>query len=168
MLTVGEQAPDFAARATTGEVISLRSFRGKFVVVYFFPKAFTPGCRRETHRFRDAYADLRALGAEVIGISVDDHETQCDFAADTSAPFPMIGDAQGEISRRYGVLRPFLRLDKRVTFVLDRAGVVRGAFEHEFQISRHLDQSLQLLDRLRRGESLGAPPVAKDVEDGGG
>jgi peroxiredoxin len=165
---VGEQAPDFNARATTGELISLKSFLGKFVVLYFFPKAFTPGCRRETHRFRDAYPDLRALGAEVIGISVDDHETQCEFAAETAAPFPMIGDKEGEISRRYGVLRPFLRLDKRVTFVLDRAGVVRGAFEHEFQISKHLDQSLQLLDRLRRGESLVTKPVAKDVKDGEG
>jgi peroxiredoxin Q/BCP len=146
---VGERAPDFAARATTGEEIRLSALRGKNVVLYFFPKAFTPGCRRETLRFRDARADIEALGAVVIGVSVDDHKTQCDFAEATQASFPMIGDETKEISRLYGVLRPYLRLDKRVTYVIDRTGVVRGVFEHEFQISKHLDGVLHLLEGLR-------------------
>ena len=148
MLDVGDRAPDFVALATTGVSVSLAELRGSYVVLYFFPKAFTPGCQGETIRFRDAYPDLRALGAEVIGVSVDDHKTQCDFAAETQAPFPMIGDESGEISRSYGVLRPYLSLDKRVTYVIDRDGIVRGAFENEFQISRHLDESLALLENL--------------------
>jgi len=146
---VGDRAPDFAARATSGEEIRLSSLRGKNVVLYFFPKAFTPGCRRETLRFRDARGDIEALGGVVIGVSVDDHKTQCDFAAATEAGFPMIGDESKEISRLYGVLRPYLRLDKRVTYVIDKAGVIRGVFEHEFQISKHLDGVLLLLEGLK-------------------
>jgi peroxiredoxin Q/BCP len=146
---IGERAPDFIARTTDGELLKLSSLRGKAVVLYFFPKAFTPGCRRETTRFRDAHEDIRALGAEVIGVSVDDFKTQCDFVAATKAPFPMIGDSSHEVSRLYGVLRPYLKLDKRVTFVIDAEGIVRGVFEHEFQISKHLDGALHLLEKLR-------------------
>jgi peroxiredoxin Q/BCP len=145
---VGDRAPDFSARTSNGE-ISLSALRGKNVVIYFFPKAFTPGCVIETRRFRDAYNDIRELGGEVLGISVDDHQTQCDFAARERVRFPMIGDMDHEISRRFGVIRPFLRLDKRVTFVIDKEGVVRGIFHHEFQIARHLDETLALLEDLR-------------------
>jgi peroxiredoxin len=148
---IGERAPDFTARATNGADIRLSALAGKNVVLYFFPKAFTPGCRRETVRFRDAHVDIEALGGVVIGVSVDDHRTQCDFAATTEATFPMIGDESKEISRLYGVLRPYLKLDKRVTFVIDRTGVIRGIFEHEFQISKHLDGVLHLLEALRLG-----------------
>jgi peroxiredoxin len=146
---VGDPAPDFTARTTDGGLLRLSELRGQLVVLYFFPKAFTPGCKRQTVRFRDAHADIRELGGTVIGVSVDDHETQCDFAEATRASFPMIGDPDHVLSRLYGVLRPFLKLDRRVTFVIDRGGVIRGVFEHEFQIARHLDAVLHLLEKLR-------------------
>jgi peroxiredoxin Q/BCP len=149
MLRVGAPAPDFTGQATDGSTVKLADLRGSYVVLYFFPKAFTPGCMQETQRFRDAYADLSALGAKVIGISVDDHETQCKFAEAAKANFPMIGDEDGAISTLYGVLRPFLKLDRRVTYVIDPQGIVRGVFEHEFQISKHLDGVLHLLEELR-------------------
>ncbi len=152
MPRVGERAPDFTARTTDGERVTLSALRGRHVVLYFFPKAFTPGCTRETSRFRDAYPDIQALGGMVIGVSVDDHQTQCDFAAATKASYPMIGDDSHEISRLYGVLRPYLKLDRRVTYVIDRAGTIRGVFEHEFQISKHLDGVLHLLERLKKEE----------------
>ena len=150
MPRVGERAPDFTARTTDGDELTLSSLRERNVVLYFFPKAFTPGCTRETTRFRDAYPDIRALGGVVIGVSVDDYKTQCDFAAATKAGFPMIADPGHEISRLYGVLRPYLKLDKRVTYVIDRAGVIRGVFEHEFQISKHLDGVLHLIESLNK------------------
>jgi peroxiredoxin len=149
---VGDVAPDFTARTTQDELVTLSSLRGRYVVLYFFPKAFTPGCTRETTRFRDAYADILELGGLVLGVSVDDFETQCDFVAATQARFPMIGDEDLAVSQLYGVLRPFLKLSKRVTFVIDRDGVVRGVFEHEFQISKHLDGVLHLLEKLRSEE----------------
>ena len=156
MLHVGEVAPDFTAQTTAGSHVTLSDLRGRRVVLYFFPKAFTPGCIQETLRFRDARADIAALGGVVLGVSVDDHQTQCDFADATRAGFPMIGDADGTVSRLFGVLRPFLRLDKRVTYVIDADGTIAGVFEHEFQISRHLDGVLLLLERLRASSVVGS------------
>jgi peroxiredoxin Q/BCP len=89
----------------------------------------------------------------VLGVSVDDFETQCDFARATRAGFPMIADSDHALSGLYGVLRPFLKLDRRVTYVIDREGRVRGVFEHEFQISKHLDAVLHLLEKLRDEDS---------------
>jgi len=152
MLRVGERAPEFSAKTTQGQKLSLSELQGQFVVIYFFPKAFTPGCKQETTRFRDAYPDLQKLGVEVVGISVDDHETQCDFAQQQNVGFPMIADPDHEVSKLYSVLRPFLRLDKRVTYVIDRGGIIRGVFQHEFQVSKHLDDVLHLMERLVREE----------------
>ena len=149
---LGDLAPDFTARTTQGDLVTLSSLRGRFVVIYFFPKAFTPGCTRQTARFRDAYPDIVDMGGVVLGVSVDDFETQCEFAAAQQAHFPMIGDEDLAVSQLYGVLRPFLKLAKRVTFVIDREGVVRGVFEHEFQISKHLDAVLHLLEKLHAEE----------------
>ena len=153
MLRVGERAPVFTAQTTFGRPLALSELRGQFVVIYFFPKAFTPGCKKETTRFRDAYADLQKVGAEVIGVSVDDHETQCDFATAQNVGFPMVGDSDHGLSKLYDVLRPFLRLDKRVTYVIDRAGTIRGVFQHEFQVSRHLDDVLHLMEKLVKEQS---------------
>ena len=148
---VGELAPNFTALTTDGRTVELAALRGKFVVLFFFPKAFTPGCKRETARFRDAYPELSALGAEVLGISVDDHETQCDFAAEMKVKFPMIGDQDGTISRLYDCFRPWLPpLRKRITYLVDRDGIIRGVFQHEFQISKHLDDVLHMLEKLVR------------------
>jgi len=157
VLKVGERAPDFTARTTEGDVLSLSALRGRHVVLYFFPKAFTPGCTRETVRFRDAVPDIRALGGTVVGVSVDDHETQCEFAESTKASFPLIADPEHTLSRLYGVLRPFLKLAKRVTYVIDPEGVIRGVFEHEFQISRHLDGVLLLLEKLQGAAGAAQP-----------
>jgi peroxiredoxin len=148
VLKVGDWVPGFRAKTTEGRDLTSEELKGKFAVIYFFPKAFTPGCTRQTARFRDAYPDLKELGAEVIGVSVDDHETQCEFADKMQVAFPMVGDGNHEISRAFGVLRKWLKLDRRVTFVVDPQGVVRGVFEHEFQISRHLDDVLHLLEKL--------------------
>jgi peroxiredoxin Q/BCP len=80
MLSIGDRAPDFAARSTDGQMLTLSHLRGRPVVIYFYPHAFTPGCTAETRRFRDNYDELQSFGAEVIGISTDDHEKQCKVA----------------------------------------------------------------------------------------
>ncbi len=89
-----------------------------------------------------------ALGAETIGVSGDHHETQCDFAASIRADFPMIGDASGAVTKKFGVLWPLVGLARRATFVIDRDGIIRGVFHHELQVARHLDDVLALLRRL--------------------
>jgi peroxiredoxin Q/BCP len=90
-----------------------------------------------------------ALGGEVVGVSVDDLETQCAFAESVRAGFPMIADDDRSISRAFGVAWPLIKLAQRVTFVIDGAGYVRGVFHHEFQISKHLDESLALLKEMQ-------------------
>lgn len=148
MIQLDHPAPDFTAQTTLGEPFQLSKLRGKRVVLYFFPKAFTPGCTREAGTFRDAYEDLQELGAEVVGISTDDHQTQCDFSARTKANFPMIGDPNGEIARKFDVLWPFFKMVRRVTFLIDEEGLIRGVYRHELRTGAHVDDALSALKRL--------------------
>lgn len=140
MLKAGSLAPDFDAETTAGGQFHLAAERGHIVVIYFFPRAFTPACTVETQGFRDNYADLKSVGAEVVGISTDQLARQCRFAEKHQVRFPMIGDPDKDIARAYGVLWPLLPMAKRVTFVVDPFGIIRGVFHHEFQVSKHLDE----------------------------
>jgi peroxiredoxin Q/BCP len=145
MLKVGDAAPDFEARTTDGRTLRLSDLRGRPVVLYFFPRAFTLGCTLETKRFQEKYADIRAFGAEVFGISTDPIEKQCRFAEEYGAAFPMIGDQDCSISRAYGVLRRLGTADKRVTYVIDEGGAVAALFHYEIQVTRHVSDVLRWL-----------------------
>ena len=83
----------------------------------------------------------------MIGVSVDDHATQCDFAAKEEVTFPMIGDPSHQISRAFGAKRRILPFDRRVTFIIDPDGKVAATFQHELQISKHLDDVLRFLKK---------------------
>jgi peroxiredoxin Q/BCP len=150
MLKIGDHAPDFTAQATNGSTVSLGALRGRPVVIYFFPKAFTMGCTVETRRFCDNYEQIKKLGAELIGISADKFDAQCRFAVDNKAPFPLVGDEDKRICEAYGVLWPLIKIPQRITFVLDEEGIVRATFHHEVQISRHLDDVREFLERRAR------------------
>ena len=139
MLKVGEVAPDFAATAQDGRAVKLSELRGKRVVMFFFPKAFTHGCTIETRQFRDHYSELAALGAEVLGVSVDSAESQCEFASREGVPFPMIGDPSRNIGRSYDVLWPLLNVARRITYVVGPDGRIEAAFHHELLVSKHLE-----------------------------
>jgi peroxiredoxin Q/BCP len=139
MLKVGEVAPDFAATAQDGRAVQLSELRGKRVVMFFFPKAFTRGCTIETRQFRDHYSELAALGAEVLGVSVDSAESQCEFASREGVPFPMIGDPSRNIGRSYDVLWPLLNVARRITYVVGPDGRIEAAFHHELLVSKHLE-----------------------------
>ena len=147
MIQPGEPAPEFHAMTTHGVRVDLEAFRGQWLVLYFFPKAFTPGCTAETKRFRDNYPELRTLGAEVLGVSHDDHQTQCDFAKSTAASFALVSDQDRTIAKAFGVARALIPFDKRVTFVIDPKSVVRAVFHHEFQVSKHLDDVMRFLEK---------------------
>jgi peroxiredoxin Q/BCP len=150
MLKVGDVAPDFDAETSLGTHMSSRALRGRMLVLYFFPKAFTPNCTAEAKLFRDNYPELRALGAEVIGVSIDDLKTQCRFADEHQVSFPLVGDPDRHISRSFGVLWPLISLDKRVTFVVDEQGMIQAVFRHELQVSKHLDDVLHFLQKRVR------------------
>jgi peroxiredoxin Q/BCP len=149
VLAPGDPAPALEGESFDGRRLSLASLRGRIVVVYFFPKAFTPGCTVETKGFRDNYPELRDLGVEVIGVSTDSPATQCEFAKANAVSFPMIGDADKNIARGFAVLWPLLGLAKRVTFVIDEAGIVRHVFHHEVQINKHLDDVLRTVRKMK-------------------
>jgi peroxiredoxin Q/BCP len=128
MLAVGDLAPDFEFRAPDSSSRKLSSYRGKPVVLYFFPKANTTGCTLETRGFAERYPQFQQRGVEVIGVSVDTSETQAAFAEKCGSRFPMVGDSSKEIARAYGVIG-LLGVAKRVTFLLDGEGRVREVVE---------------------------------------
>jgi peroxiredoxin len=148
-LGVGDSAPDFEGDASDGRHLRLRDLRGKPVVVYFYPKAFTPICSEQTRRFRDNYRDIVELGAEVIGVSTDSLETQCRFGESQAVQFPLVADDRRQICLSYGVSWPVISRARRVTFVVGETGIVEAVFHHEFQVSKHLDGVLAHL-RSRR------------------
>lgn len=151
MLKPGDTAPEIDALASDGKRFRLSAQASKLcTVVYFFPKAFTPGCTKETRRFRDNYAELQLAGASIVGISTDDHVLQCSFAESLRAPFPMIGDADRTISTAYAVLWPLIARPKRVTFIINALRTVEAVFQHEVQIAKHGDEVLRWVDKLYR------------------
>jgi peroxiredoxin len=149
-LRVGDTAPDIDAMTTTGARFILSNPRRTCMctVIYFFPKAFTPLCGQEARGFRDNHEELSLAGAELVGISTDDYKTQCAFATSVGARFPMIADADGTVSRAYGVLWPIVGRAKRITFVVDDSRKVLAVFRHELRITRHRDDVLLFVDRL--------------------
>lgn len=151
MLKAGDMAPEIDALTTQGDRFRLSAQANKLcTILYFFPKAFTPGCTRETRRFRDNWAELTLAGASIVGISTDDHATQCSFAESLRAPFPMIGDADRKIAGAYGVLWPIVERPKRVTFIVNPLRMIEAVFQHEVQIAKHRDDVLLWVDRLFR------------------
>jgi peroxiredoxin Q/BCP len=138
MLKVGDLAPDFNAETTAGKPLRLSELRGRRVVLFFFPKAFTTGCTIETRAFRDHYSELAALGAEVVGVSVDRNDVQCEFANKEGVKFPMIGDDSRELGKSFDVLWPLLNVSQRVTYVIGPDGRIEAVFHHELLVGKHL------------------------------
>ncbi|MGQ9814111.1 MAG: peroxiredoxin [Candidatus Roseilinea sp.] len=147
---VGQIAPDFALPDQTGRLVRLSDYRGlKNVVLYFYPKDYTPGCTAEACAFRDNYEVFKTAGAEVIGVSTDTAESHKRFAADHRLPFVLLSDADGAVSKLYNAKGLFGLLPKRITFVIDKAGVIRHNFESQLNVTRHIDEALKVLQSLQ-------------------
>lgn len=158
MLAIGDLAPDFEAVDCSGRPVRLAEFRGqKKVVLFFFPRAFTPACTLEVRNFRDNYSRITALDAELIGVSVDRSERNCKFAQAEGLQFRLIGDESRAISEKYGVLWPVLRVDRRATFLIGLDGRVQDVFHHEVQVYRHLEDVLDRLAATRGSEGSASP-----------
>src|SRR6266850_1604776 len=126
--------------------IRLADFRGKkAVVLYFYPKDDTPGCTAEACSFRDSYEDFQDAGAEVIGVSSDSGASHAKFAKRHELPFTLLSDAKGEVRKKYGVPATMGLLPGRVTFVIDRKGIVRHVFNSQLQATRHVQEALAAL-----------------------
>jgi thioredoxin-dependent peroxiredoxin len=123
MVAVGDTAPDFEAPNQDGTTFQLSSLRGSPVVLYFYPKADTPGCTIEAKGFRDVYGDFLAKKVAVVGVSTDECPAQKAFQDKYGLPFPLIADYSKDVATRYGVLGPHGNA-RRVTFLLDPKGTV--------------------------------------------
>jgi peroxiredoxin Q/BCP len=144
----GDAAPAFSLPNQDGKLVSLADFKGRAVVLYFYPKDDTPGCTRESCAFRDAYEDFQEAGAEVIGISSDSSESHKKFAARHRLPFTLVSDAGGQVRKAYGVPATLGLLPGRVTFVIDREGTVRHVFNSQFNPTQHVAEAKEVLARL--------------------
>jgi thioredoxin-dependent peroxiredoxin len=153
MLAPGDVAPDFTGTVADGGQLRLRDFRGRrHVILYFFPKDFTPGCTREACSFRDRRPEIAALDAEVVGVSLDTTAKHAAFAEAHQLPYPLVSDRDAAVAGAYGVARLGGWLpSKRVTFVIDKEGVIRHVIRSEFSIDRHIDEALSVLRRLQGG-----------------
>ena len=148
----GDRAPDFSLRDGAGKSVSLEDFRGKKLVVYFYPKDDTPGCTAEACDFRDNMARIRRSGAAVVGVSRDSVESHAKFAGKYDLPFPLLSDGEGEMLRAYGVWQKKSFLGKsfmgivRTTFVVDERGVIAKVFP-KVKVKGHVDEVLDALKR---------------------
>ena len=123
MVAEGETAPDFEAPNQDGTPFRLSSLRGSPVILYFYPKADTPGCTIEAKGFARQYAELQTKNVHVIGVSIDDCPAQKALAKKYGLPFPLIADTSKEVARKYGVLSPRGGA-RRVSFHIDAKGTV--------------------------------------------
>ena len=150
MLKEGTAAPEIEAELGDGTRFALSDYRGKSnVVLYFYPKDFTPGCTREACSFRDNSADLEQLDAVVVGVSGDSAESHESFSAKHELPFPLIPDPEKKIIKQYEAIGFLGLTTARITYVIDKEGIIRRAIRHDLAIGRHLEDTVAALRSIQ-------------------
>jgi thioredoxin-dependent peroxiredoxin len=129
--TVGQTAPDFRLQDQKGDWHTLSGERGKWTVLYFYPKDFTPGCTTEVCTFRDDIIALRKAGADVFGVSLDDVKSHAEFAEKYHVPFRLLSDADSSVAKNYGVLTTHVGMSyaRRETFLIDPEGRIAKQYK---------------------------------------
>lgn len=125
-----EKAPDFNLPDAKNVMHQLSDYHGQWLVLYFYPKADTPGCTAEACHFRDDMTQLTKLGANVVGISVDDSLAHAKFAKKYNLPFPLLSDKDGVVAAQYGALTNLMiiKFAKRYTFLINPAGIIAKTY----------------------------------------
>ncbi len=148
-VSVGDRAPDFTLPDQSGTMVSLKEFLGsKIVVLYFYPRDFSRGCTAEACAFRDSYDVFVEAGAQVIGISSQSIESHSKFALLNRLPFILLSDEGGKIRKLYGVPASFGLLPGRVTYVIDKKGIVRHVFSSQVDAKKHIEEALRIVKEL--------------------
>jgi len=149
-LSVGLQAPRFTLQSQTGQEFNLGEMLGKTeIVLYFYPRDNTPGCTTEAKAFRDSYNIFREMGAEVIGVSSDSVDSHRDFASKCDLPFTILSDLGGKVRKLYGVPSSLGLFPGRVTYIIDKKGVVRHIFSSQMNPSRHVEEAVRVLKLIK-------------------
>jgi len=153
MLDVGDKAPAFSLEDQSGKTVKLSDFKGKTVVLYFYPKDDTPGCTREACAFRDEHSALRKAGAVVLGVSPDSGASHAKFAGKYDLPFPLLADNGHAVSEKYGAWgekslygRKFMGII-RSTFLIDGSGKVAHVWP-KVKVDGHVDQVLEAIREM--------------------
>jgi len=150
MLEKGTKAPDFTLPADSGETVSLSQFRGKKVVLYFYPKDDTPGCTTEACQFRDAYDQFLDAGAAVIGISPDSEKSHRNFKSKHNLPFMLLSDPDKQVLPLFGAIGEKTMYGKtymgviRSTYIIDEDGIILEVFP-KVKTDGHAEEILRLL-----------------------
>ncbi len=146
---VGQAAPDFQLPDQNGTVHALKEYAGHWLVLYFYPKDDTPGCTQEACAFRDDLHKLAALGAQVVGVSVDDSSSHAGFARKYHLPFPLLADKAGVVAAEYGALLDLglFKFARRYTFLIDPQGRIAKVYV-KVETSRHSTEIIEDLKQL--------------------
>jgi peroxiredoxin Q/BCP len=153
-LSAGDIAPAFTLGDQNGKTHSLADYRGRWLVLYFYPKDDTPGCTTEACGFRDEYRAYLRRGVEVLGVSIDGRESHERFAKKYDLPFPLLADTDGTVAKEYGAYWSFwpLRFARRYTFLIDPQGRIARTY-YKVSPKRHSEQLIADLDALQKTDS---------------
>ncbi|MDE4541629.1 thioredoxin-dependent thiol peroxidase [Thermoanaerobacterium sp. R66] len=153
MVELEKEAPDFTLMSSDGKNVSLKDYKGKKVILYFYPKDNTPGCTKEACQFRDNINSIEDNDAVVIGVSLDDLESHKKFIEKFNLPFVLLSDNDAKVSTEYGVYKEKNMYGKkkmgieRSTFVIDRNGIVKKIFR-KVKVDGHVDEILKVLEEI--------------------
>lgn len=140
MLSVGDTAPNFEGTDQNGLRITLDNLvKDSAVVLYFYPKDFTPVCTEQACLFRDTNSELAAEGVRVVGVSADDTSSHAKFAQANHVPYPLLSDPDRSIQKAFGARQLFGIFAKRVTYLIDQQKQIRAVYHHELSAQKHLD-----------------------------
>jgi peroxiredoxin Q/BCP len=143
---VGDSAPDFALPNQSGEMISLKDMIGKkIIVLYFYPRDFSLGCTAEACAFRDSYEVFKEAGAEVVGVSSQSVDSHKRFATANALPFILLSDEDGKVRKLYGASSTFGLMPGRVTYVIDKKGIIRHVFSSQLSPTKHIEEALRII-----------------------
>jgi peroxiredoxin Q/BCP len=155
-LKAGDPAPLFTAKTQDGSEFNLAARKGRWTVLFFYPRAGTPGCTKQVCAFRDGIGAIRSEGAEVFGISTDDVAAQAAFHAEQHLDFPLLADPEGAVSEAYGTKMPVLTMSKRWTFIIDPTLTIRQV-RHDVDPSQDAQRVAGEIARLKQAAGTPAP-----------
>src|ERR1700693_5536481 len=151
---IGAAAPDFTLNSQEGKPVSLHEFKGKWVVLYFYPKDMTTGCTIEAHNFQRDLAKYQAKNAVILGVSVQDEKSHQEFCAKESLTFKLLADTKKDVSEKYDSIMNLavMKLSARHTFLIDPNGTVRKVWT-DVDVKTHSDDVLAALDSMEKSAS---------------
>jgi len=148
---IGSAAPDFTLNSQDGKPVSLHDYKGKWVVLYFYPKDMTSGCTIEAHNFQKDLAKFDAKNAVILGVSMQDQKSHQEFCAKESLTFKLLADTKSDVSEKYDSVMNFgvTKLSSRHTFLIDPNGIVRNVWT-SVDVKTHSDDVLRAIDELNK------------------